>query len=103
MFRGRADFGFDILGTSHHTNYIYFRHEYCTHTLHTYFIQYLLLCLCFYCNVSYEARSRIPVCVSALRFWILEDSQLGLSCRLLPCLNERFLKNQVSLLGEALL
>lgn len=37
------------------------------------------------------------VLVSALRFWILEDSQLGLSCLLLPCLNERVLKNQVSL------
>lgn len=75
---GRADFGFDILGTRHHTNYLYFRHESCTHTLHIDFIQYLLLCLCFYCNVSYEARSRFPICVSALRFWILEDSQLVL-------------------------
>lgn len=104
MFRDSADFGFDILGMRHHTNYIYFRHESCTHTLQVYFMLYFFFNCASVSTAMCHMRPGVefPSVLVLQGFWILEDSQLSLYC-LLPFLNVRFLKNQVSLLGEALL
>lgn len=64
-----------------------------THTPYMFILYSILYCACVSAAMCHmKPGVEFPSLLVLQGFWILEDSQLGLSCLLLPLLNERFLK-----------